>query len=143
MFEGGYAATSLIWGRNKDLTHPGSRIFNAYTFESTVNFQKRNWLWTRMENADRDRTILVGEVPAGLDVEETPIGKVQAYTFGYERDIPSPRGLNLGLGAQFMTYGMTEQMKTVYGDHPVSIVAFLRVRPAGNMAEHMRMMHKH
>jgi hypothetical protein len=144
MFEGGHVATSLVWGRNKDLTHPGSRIFNAYDLESTVNFKTRNWAWTRIENVDRDRTILVGEVPAALNVEETFIGRVQAYTLGYERDLlPSSRPLNLGIGAQLTTYGMPPQIKAVYGDHPQSVVVFLRLRPTGNMAEHVRMMHKH
>jgi hypothetical protein len=143
MLTGGHVATSLIWGRNKDLVHPGSRIFNAYDLESTINFKTKNWLWTRIENADRDRTILVGEVPAALDVEETPIGRVQAYTFGYERDLlRSSRPLNLGLGGQYTTYGMPSQIRAVYGDHPQSFVVFLRFRPTGNMAEHMRMMHK-
>ena len=143
VFGDGHAATSLIWGRNKDLTHPGSRIFNAYTFESTVNFKKRNWVWTRIENVDRDQTILVGEVPAALNTEEAPIGKVQAYTFGFERDLPSGKTINLGLGAQVIEYGMPAQIKAVYGSHPQSFVVFLRLRPVGNMAEHMRMMHKH
>jgi hypothetical protein len=142
-FSRGQISTSLIWGRNKDLTHPGRRIFNSYTFESTINFRIRDWLWTRIENVDRDQTLLVGEVPAARNVEETPIGKIQAYTFGYEHDIPSPRSLNLGLGGQFTTYGMTPQIANVYGNHPASVVVFLRVRPAGNMAQHMRMMHNH
>src|SRR5262245_35618870 len=92
----GHISSSLIWGRNKDLSDHGARIFNAYTAESTVNFFRRNWVWTRIENVDRDRTLLVGEKPAVLEVEEDPIGRVQAYTFGYERDLPTkPSSLNI------------------------------------------------
>ena len=52
-FSSGHISTSLIWGRNKDLAGHDTRIFNAYTAESTVNFLSRNWAWTRIENADR------------------------------------------------------------------------------------------
>jgi hypothetical protein len=120
------------------------RIFNSYTVESTVNFWKRNWVWARVENVDRDRSLLTGESPAALRIEEEPIGRVQAYSFGYERDlavrIPF---VNLGLGLQATVYGLTSQLKTVYGNHPAALVAFLRLRPSGNMAEHMRAMHGH
>src|SRR5438128_1593714 len=82
-FSGGHISSSLIWGRNKDLAGHGTRIFNSYTAESTVNFFNRNWAWTRIENVDRDSTLLAGETPAALQVEEDPIGRVQAYTLGY------------------------------------------------------------
>jgi len=141
-FSSGHAASSIVWGRNKDMDHGGERIFNSYAMESTVNFLKRNWVWTRIENVDRDRSLLAGESPAAVHIEEKPIGRVQAYSFGYERDlavrIPS---MNLGLGVQATAYGLTPQLKAVYGNHPVALVAFLHLRPSGNMAEHMRAMH--
>jgi hypothetical protein len=143
-FSSGHVSTSLIWGRNKDLQADGARIFNAYTAESTVNFLSHNWLWTRIENVDRDRTLLTGETPAALLVEEEPIGRVQAYSFGYERDLPlGISALKIGLGAQFTTYGLTSQMKTVYGDRPQAFSVFLRIRPTGNAAAHMQTMHQH
>jgi hypothetical protein len=138
----GHIASSLIWGRNKDLTHHGPRIFNSYAFESTVKFKNRNWVWTRIENMDRDARILVGETRAALEVEEDPIGRVQAYTLGYERDLPVGISfLNVGLGAQVTTYGMPPAVKAVYGEHAKSFVVFLRLRPKGNMADHMKQMH--
>jgi len=144
-FSSGHLASSIIWGRNKDLPdHGAPRIFNAYTLESTINFAGRNWAWTRIENVDRDRTLLVGETPAVRGVEEEPIGRVQAYTFGYERDLPVRiPSIKVGLGAQATTYGLTSEMKTVYGDRPAAFSVFLRIRPAGNVAQHMQIMHQH
>jgi hypothetical protein len=143
-FPAGHISSSLIWGRNKDLPGHGALIFNAYTAESTVNFLSRNWLWARIENVDRDRTLLVGERPAALEVEEDPIGRVQAYTFGYERDLPiGPSFLNIGLGAQVTTYGLPQQLKPIYGDRPAGFAVFLHLRPTGNVATHMQMMHQH
>jgi hypothetical protein len=112
------------------------RIFNSYALESTLNFKNRNWVWTRIENLDKDGTL--------LNEEETPIGRVQAYSFGYERDIlRTPLWANVGLGFQFTTYGLTDEMKVAYGNDPRSFVVFLHLRPVGNMAAHMRAMHGH
>jgi hypothetical protein len=143
-FSGGHTSTTLIWGRNKDLPGQGARIFNSYTAESTLNFLNRNWVWTRIENVDRDRTLLVGETPAALTVEEDPVGRIQAYTFGYERDLPiGPSSINIGLGAQVTTYGFAPQFRLVYGDRPVAVAVFLHLRPTGNIGAHMQMMHQH
>jgi hypothetical protein len=140
----GHISSSLIWGRNKDLSDHGARIFNAYTAETTVNFFRRNWVWTRIENVDRDRTLLVGEKPAVLEVEEDPIGRVQAYTFGYERDLPTkPSSLNIGLGAQITTYGLPQSLKSIYGNRPAAFSIFLHLRPRGNIGTHMQIMHQH
>jgi hypothetical protein len=144
IFSRGHVASSLIWGRNKDMPGRGVRIFNSYDAESTVNFLNRNWVWTRIENVDRDRTLLVGESRAALDTEEDPIGRVQAYTFGYERDLPvGLSSLNIGLGVQVTTYGVPQVLRPVYGDHPTGFAVFLHFRPTGNMAAHMQMMHQH
>jgi hypothetical protein len=143
-FSSGHVASTVIWGRNKDLTGHGGRIFNSYTLESTVNFMKTNWVWTRIENVDRDRTLLVGETPASLNTEEDPIGRVQGYTFGYERDLPlGLSSLNVGLGFQATTYGLTPQLKEVYGNRPAAFTVFLHLRPVGNIGAHMQMMHQH
>jgi hypothetical protein len=143
-FSNGHISSSLIWGRNNDVAGHNTRIFNSYTAESTVNFLSRNWAWTRVENVDRDRTLLVGETPAALNVEEDPIGRVQAYTFGYERDLPvGPAFLKIGLGAQATVYGLSPQFKSAYGDHPAALSVFVHVRPAGNMSGHMQIMHQH
>jgi hypothetical protein len=140
----GSLASSIIWGRNNDMIHSEERIFNSYALESTLNFKNRHWVWTRIENLDKDRTLLYGETEAALNVEETPIGRVQAYSFGYERDILRTQlWANIGLGFQFTTYGTTDEMKSVYGNSPKSYVIFLHLRPVGNMAAHMRAMHSH
>jgi len=143
VLKSGSLATSLIWGRNKDVVNTERRIFNSYGVESTLNFKTRNWAWGRIENVDRDRTLLFGETPAALAIEETPIGRVQAYNLGYERDIlrKSP-WWNVGVGFQYSVYGLTPEMKTVYGNRPQSFVMFVRLRPVGNVSEHMRLMHR-
>jgi hypothetical protein len=75
-------------------------------------------------------------------ITEDPIGRVQAYTLGYERELPGPSWLSVGLGMQATTYGLTPQLKTVYGNRPATVAVFLRIRPNGNMGEHMKAMHQ-
>jgi hypothetical protein len=140
-FSSGHIASSLIWGRNKDIDGNDRRIFNAYALESTLNFG-RNWAWARVENLDRDASLLAGETTE--PVEETPIGRVQAWTFGYERELPvGSAPLRVGLGAQATFYGLPSTLKPVYGDRPAGLMVFLRLRPKGNMSLHMQAMHQH
>ena len=139
-FSSGHIASSLIWARNRDDVGHESRIFNSYALESTVNFGS-NWAWTRIENVDRDASLLTGETAD--HVEETPIGRVQAWTFGYERELPvGSAPLRVGLGAQISVYGLPSELKPVYGDRPAGLIVFLRLRPKGNMMLHMRAMHQ-
>jgi len=130
-FSEGHVASSLIWGRNRDMDHGERRIFNAYTLESTVNFRNVHWVWTRIENVDREET------------HDTPQGRVQAWTVGYERELPmGALPLRAGLGAQATFYGVPAQFKPIYGDRPAGLTMFLRLRPKGNMMLHMQAMHQ-
>ena len=93
----------------------------------------------RIENVDRDRTLLVGETTEALETEGDPIGRVQAYTFGYERDLPVKLSrVKVGVGVQATAYGLTEQLKPVYGNHPAGFSVFLHIRPSSNIGEHMK-----
>jgi hypothetical protein len=124
-FSGGHIASSLIWGRNNDFLGNERHISNAYTLESTVNFKSHNWVWTRIENLGREE------------------GRVQAWTIGYERELPmGDVPLRVGLGAQATFHGVAPQMKPLYGDNPKGMMFFLRVRPKGNMMLHMQAMHQ-
>jgi hypothetical protein len=124
----GHWSSSLIWGRHKEIGHH-SALFNSYGLESTFRWAERNWVWMRIEHLDRDSTLLVGETPEALEIEEERIGRVQAYTIGYERDLPDLAGwLRTGLGAQFMAFGVPDILKPLYGDRPVGVQVFLRLK---------------
>jgi hypothetical protein len=140
----GNLETTAIWGRNSDRSGSVRRTFSSFAFESTLNFKRRNWAWTRIEDLDKDQTILFADSPDLLSIPETPLGRVQAYTFGYERNVyRTAKWFDVGVGFQFTGYGMTDTIKAVYGDHPHTYLMFIHLRPSGNMAAHMRMMHNH
>jgi hypothetical protein len=126
-FHDGNWASSLIWGRAKSLAD--NSIFNSYAFESTLRFLTRNHVWTRIENADRSSELLLGENALPPNFQEQPIGRVQAYTFGYDRDFDVIPHLATALGAQITVYGVGENLKSLYGSHPEGVAIFIRVRP--------------
>jgi hypothetical protein len=120
-------ASTAIWGRTRSL--PGAEIENSYLFESTLRFKSRNYLWTRLENAGRSNELLIGENPLPPGFEEMPLTHVQAYTFGYDRDILHIPHLSTALGAQVTTYGVGQPLQPIYGTNPVGVQVFLRLRP--------------
>ena len=120
-------ASSLIWGRTRSLSD--NFKFNSYTLESTVRFLSDNHAWTRIENAERSNELLLGENPLPPNFVEQPIGRVQAYTIGYDHDFDFIPRLSSALGAQVTVYGAPESLKPIYGSHPAGVAVFIRLRP--------------
>lgn len=119
-------ANTVVWGRTRSLSDNSKE--NSYLFESTLRFAKRNFAWTRLENAGRSTELLNGEKPLPASFHEEPLGHVQAYTFGYDRDFyPTPHVAS-AIGAQVTTYGVPSSLKPVYGSDPVGVAIFVRLR---------------
>ena len=101
---------------------------NSYLLESLLRFGVKNAVWTRMENAGRTNELLNGENPLPPGFVEEPIGHVQAYTFGYSRDVDLVPHVRTAFGAQVTTYGVPEILRADYGSHPVGVNVFVRLR---------------
>lgn len=150
----GHWATSLIWGRNRDLEYtqlpnipvaprlaprhvvsvptriPG-QTYNSFLAETTLKLRP-NWIWGRAESADKDSTLLFEESPLVLLVDEQRLARVQAYTAGYERELPSMvRPLSTGVGGQFTVYHAPTALAPIYGSHPFGLQLFVRLRVGG------------
>lgn len=124
-------ASTILWGRTRSLQD--NSIFNSYLIESTVRFRARNYVWTRMENVDRSNQLLLGDNPLPPNFQEKSIGRVQAYTFGYDRDIDLVPHVASAIGTQVTTYAVANTLKPIYGSHPAGIAIFVRFRPfSGN-----------
>ena len=124
-------STTLLWGRTKSLPQTGndSSIENSYLLESLLQFDTRNYVWTRIENAARTNELLLSPgSPLPPNFNETPIGHVAAYTFGYDRDIPFIPHILTAPGAQFTTYTTPQPLVSTYGHHPWGVVVFVRFR---------------
>lgn len=122
-------SSTLLWGRTLSLHD--QRKMNSYLAESLVKFAGRNYAWTRIENVARSSELLItpgSSLPQGF--AEEPIGHVQAYSFGYDRDYRIGRHVTAAPGAQFSTYTSPDSLKAIYGDHPWGVAAFVRFRIA-------------
>ncbi len=124
--EGNWANTA-VWGRTRSL--PDQAIFDSYLLESTLQFRRRNFAWTRIENTERSNELLLGENPLPPNFVETPIGRVQAYTFGYDREFGRFPRFTAALGAQVTAYRVPPVLQAAYGSDPAGVVVFLRLRP--------------
>jgi hypothetical protein len=112
-------ASTLIWGRkHKELT---GTILNSYLFESTLNFHRLNYVYTRLELVDKDELF--------PDAPTHPAYRIGAYTFGAVRDFVHSANWNIGLGSDVTFYSMPTVLNTTYGTNPVSVHVFLRIRP--------------
>jgi len=119
-------ATSLVWGRVHKIG-PGTNL-NGYLLESTLNFMRRDYAFTRMELVDKDELF-----PQAL---VHPAYRIGAYTFGGTRDLVQNRAWQLGLGADVTVYSKPAVLDAAYGNFPVSFQIFLRMRPGLRSSEH-------
>ena len=126
-FHNGNWDSTAVWGRTRGLQDSAKE--NSYLLESLVRFNSRNYAWTRFENAARTNELLNGENPLPPNFLEEPIGHVQAYTFGYDRDFKFLPHLRSAIGAQVTTYGVPKVLKPAYSSNPVGVAVFLRLRP--------------
>jgi hypothetical protein len=120
-------ATTLVWGRTRSLSDNSKE--NSYLAEALLRFASRNYVWTRMENAGRSNELeLTPGSPLPPGFEESPIGHVAAYTFGYDRDFPLGAHLLAAPGMQFTVYRTPAALRSVYGATPTAEQFFIRFR---------------
>jgi hypothetical protein len=130
-FDRGNLASSLVWGRTRSLSDGG--VLNSYLLESTLHFLSRNAAWGRIENVDRTNLLLIGENPLPVGFEEVFLARVQAYTAGYDREIPVLPHFSTAIGGQATFYGKPAFLDPIYGQHPMGYLVFVRFRPEGSM----------
>src|SRR5947208_8163488 len=126
-FPNGNWAATLLWGRNHWL--PTGKNFNGYLAETTVQFAISNYLWARLENADRTTELLLNRQPEPAGFEENFLARVQAYTAGYDHEFKIVPHLATAVGAQITLYSKPGFLNPLYGQHPLGAVLFLRIRP--------------
>jgi len=126
-FRDGNWSSTALWGRTRSLADGGKE--NSYLLESLVRFGTRNYTWTRLENAGRSNELLNGTRALPARFEERPIGHVQAYTFGYDRDVEFLPHVRSAIGVQVTAYGVPAVLQPVYGTRPVGVQVFVRFRP--------------
>jgi hypothetical protein len=122
-------ASSAIWGRTRSIQDSAKE--NSYLLESTLQFKDRNYTWLRLENAGRTTELLVGEHPLPAGFKEEPLTHVQAYTFGYDREVQTIPQLSTAFGVQLTAYSVGRPLQPAYGTNPIAAQIFVRMRMSG------------
>jgi hypothetical protein len=132
-------AASFVWGRNRE-THG---TFNGFLLEGAYQATAVDHFYMRGEQVDRDLDLLVfkGLPPVTRVMLEAEEGHtldrriaVRALTLGYLRDLHcfddvGPLGpVHVGLAADLTLYDSESLLDATYGESPLSVHAFLRVR---------------
>ena len=125
---GNWAGTA-VWGRTRSIQDSAKE--NSYLLESTLQFKQRNFTWLRLENAGRTNELLVGEHALPPAFKEEPLTHVQAYTFGYSRDVNAIPRVSTAIGAQLTAYGVGQPLQPIYGTNPIGMQVFIRFRAKG------------
>jgi hypothetical protein len=125
--QGASWASSVIWGRNHE-TATGRNV-NSYLAESVLPVKRKNFLTGRVELVDKDE--LFADQPLlqqNVDILYGSTFRIGAYTIGYTRDIDLFRHVETGVGANFTSYSLPDAIKPYYGDRPLGVNVFIRLR---------------
>jgi len=122
-------ATAFVWGRNHTSSPGETHNLNGYTFESTVNFLDKNYLYTRLELVDKNELLrAVDRARLGI-TDDHPSFRIGAYTFGGARELFTSPKVSLAVGSDVTFYSKPAMLDQLYGNNPVSWKLFLRFRP--------------
>jgi len=118
-FRNGNWATTAVWGRVHKIA--SNAHLNSYLLESTINFRRRNYGFTRLELVDKDELFPQAIIPASF--------RIGAYTAGGVRDFMQNERWQLGIGADATVYSKPDSLNQTYGRFPISFQVFVRMRP--------------
>jgi hypothetical protein len=78
---------------------------------------------------DKSNELLNGENPLPAGFEEHFLARIQAYSFGYDREFEFIPHFSSAFGGQVTLYGKPAFLDPIYGDHPLGALVFFRFRP--------------
>ena len=113
------------------MSEPGEiKNLNGYTAESTVQFLDKNYLYTRLEQVDKDDLLRASDRALLGIPQHHPVFRIGAYTFGGSRDIWNNEKVSMAVGGDVTLYSKPTILDRIYGSNPVSWNLFFRIRPA-------------
>ncbi len=107
------------WGRKRN--RPG-RTLDAWLLEGAAEIGGRHTLFARAERVDKDELFPEGD-PRAEDVFA-----VARFSGGYVREVLGSGHLEAGVGAMGSVSIVPDELKSVYGDTPLSASLFVRAR---------------
>jgi hypothetical protein len=131
--------TTAVWGRVYKEVHDQST--NAYLAETALQLFDIHHLTARAEVVDKDELFFH---PILATVPRPPLPArvflIHAYTAGYTIDLLRTGWTRTGVGANVTWYRFPPILNGFYGEHPHSVLVFIRARLGGKMEmDHMHM----
>jgi hypothetical protein len=131
-------STTVAWGRVYKEVH--DRDIDGFLAESVFNFLRTQYVTARAEVVDKDELFphpILTVVPRpALPVR---VFRVRAYTLGYTTDLVRTSYGQLGVGANATRYQFPAILNGFYGEHPHSVIVYLRARLGSTMSHHPMM----
>jgi hypothetical protein len=128
-FDRGNWASAFVWGRNHTSSPGETHNLNGYTLESTLNFEDKNYLYTRLELVDKNELLRASDRTLLGIADDHPSFRIGAYTFGGARDLWNTDKVSFAVGSDLTFYSKPAILDRLYGSGPVSWKLFFRVRP--------------
>ena len=116
-------AATLVWGRN-DEEHG---VSNSFLIEGAYAITVVDQVFARVEYVEKDQELLATK-QLGAEAEPVELASIRAFTAGYLRDFELWNVIRTGLGADLTAYRFPDALDESYGDSPISVHLFVRVR---------------
>jgi len=118
-------AVTLLWGRNRE--EHGTT--DSFLGEAAYQLTELDQVYGRVERVEKPLELLLRKNldMASHDGAEAVV-PVRAFTVGYFRDLKIFETIRAGLGADLTAYGVPSDLQEVYGQSPVSVHVFARLR---------------
>src|SRR5712691_10246515 len=118
-------AVTLLWGRNRE--EHGTT--DSFLGEAAYQLTELDQVYGRVERVEKPLGLLLTK---SLDMAShggaEAVVPVRAFTAGYFRDLKIFETIRAGLGADLTAYGVPSDLQEVYGQFPVSVHVFARLR---------------
>jgi len=128
-------SSTAAWGRVYKEVH--DRDINGYLAESVANLFTRHYVTARAEVVDKDELFphpILTVVPR--PPQPIRVFRVKAYTIGYTVDLVRTAYGQIGLGANATRYQYPVLLNGFYGEHPHTVLVYLRGRLGFTMHHH-------
>lgn len=119
-------AATILWGRN-DEEHG---ISDSFLVEAAYQLTRNDHVYARAESVEKDLELLETKRAPAAEADEEESTVVHAVTLGYLRDFDlfKKKDWKTGLGADLTVYGFPSELEGVYGEFPLSVRVFGRLR---------------
>lgn len=111
--------TTFAWGRNDNI---GGKVLNGFLLESAIHIYDKHILFSRFERVTKDELFPEGDPLHG---EKFTVNKI---TLGYIYELPTWNHMKWGLGSSLDINIPPDKLKPSYGDTPLGVMVFVRVR---------------